>query len=72
VPTTDDMEFDLVVRRARAAGFYVNRHRNFDPCREGGDLYLMPRRKFAGDHVETLLAYTTADQIYKFLNEVGA
>jgi len=67
------MEFDLVVRRACAAGFYVNRHRNYDPCVEtGGDLYLMERRKFAGEKCETLLRYTTPDQIYKWLNAAGA
>jgi hypothetical protein len=72
MPATDEMEFDLLVRRARDAGFFVQRHKNYDPCREGGDLYLMPRRNFPAEHVESLLTYTTADEIHKFLTEVAA
>lgn len=70
MPATDDMEFDLVVKRAREAGFFVQRHRNYDPCQgNGGDLYLMPRRGDLGVHAETLLKYTTADEIHKWIYE---
>jgi hypothetical protein len=72
MPETSAMEFDLVVRRAREAGFFVQRHRDYEPLREqegGGDLYLMPQRKFRGEHVESVLKYTTSDEIHAWLHE---
>jgi hypothetical protein len=68
---TDDMEFDLLRRRAEALGYFVQRHRNYDPCMPGGDLYLAPSRRFRGEHVDTILKYATADKIHAYLNGVG-
>jgi hypothetical protein len=68
---TSEMEFDLVVRRARAAGFYVNRHKAWDPTRgDGGDLYMMPVRKFRSEQVETVLKYSTVDQVHEELGRI--
>jgi hypothetical protein len=69
MPETSPMEFDLLVRRADAAGFYVNRHRSFDPLSQRGDLYLMPKRKIPGERPDTVLKFTTADEIHKWLHE---
>jgi hypothetical protein len=69
MPATDEIEFDLLVKRARDAGYYLNRHKTYDPCLEGGDLYIMPRRRFPQEHCETLLRYATADECHEFLNE---
>lgn len=67
---TSDMEFDLVRRRADAVNCYVNRHKNFDPARGGGDLSLQPRRKFRREHVDTILGYATADEIHAELAKI--
>jgi hypothetical protein len=40
MPETEQMELDLLQRRADAVNHYVNRHRTWDPARGGGDLYL--------------------------------
>lgn len=67
----DETELDLLRRRAADLGFFVQRHRQYDPCRGGGDLYLAPKKRFPGEHVDTLLRYSTADQIHEYLNGVG-
>jgi hypothetical protein len=67
----DETEFDLLRRRAEPLGLHVQRHRTWDPARGGGDLYIMPKRRYRGEHVETYLKYSTVDEIHKFLNEVG-
>lgn len=72
MPETSEMEFDLVRRRADAVNFYVNRHKDFDPTRGTGDLYLQPRRKFRREHVNTVLGYATADQIHEALAQIEA
>jgi hypothetical protein len=64
---TNDMEFDLLRRRAANVGLYLDRHLNFDPCLPGGDLYIASRRRFRGEHVDTLLKYATVDQCHDFL-----
>ena len=67
------MEFDLLVRRAQAAGYYVNRHKNWDPTRGTGELYLQRAKKFRNEHAETLAqANATADQIHAALSKLGA
>lgn len=71
MPETDEIEFDLLVRRAADLGYYVQRHRNWDPMRGTGDLYLAPRRRFPGEHVDTIMKYTTADDIHAYLSRVG-
>lgn len=67
----DEVEFDLLRRRAEELGLFVQRHRNYDPCRGTGDLYLMPKRRFRSERVETILKYATVDECHAFLNEVG-
>jgi hypothetical protein len=58
------MEFDLLVRRARIVGMYVNRHRNWNPITDtGGDLYLMERKTSKNPKPPTLLKFATADEI---------
>jgi hypothetical protein len=67
---TSDMELDLLRRRADAANCYVNRHRQWDPARGGGDLYLMEKKKFRGHHAETIMRYATPDQVHRCLARI--
>jgi hypothetical protein len=67
---TDDMELDLLQRRARACNHYVNRHKLASPM--GGDLYLQPAKKFRSEHVETLVRYATADEVHAELGRIEA
>jgi hypothetical protein len=67
---TSDMELDLLRIRADAAGCYVGRHRNWDPARGGGDLFLQWRRKFRNAPLETILKYATPDAINQRLAEI--
>lgn len=60
---TSEMELGLLQRRARSMGFYCNKHREFDPARGTGDLYLMPAKRFRTERVPTLMSYATAEQI---------
>ncbi len=66
---TDELEFDLTKRRCEREGFYLGRHKNFDPAMGGGDLYLMPKQKFGGERNPSLLSYATSDQIHRYLND---
>ena len=66
---TDDLEFELTRRRCEREGFYLGRHKNFDPVMGGGDLYLMPRKKFGDQRNPSLLTYSTPEQIHRYLNE---
>jgi hypothetical protein len=69
---TSQIDFDLVVRRARDAGMYVNRHKSWGPFDSGGDLYLMPRKRFRDEKVQTILKYATADQVHEELARIEA
>jgi len=70
---TDEMELDLVQRRADAAGYYVNRHRQWDATRGTGDLYMQRKKKFRGDpNGESIMRYSTADQIHAELGRIEA
>jgi hypothetical protein len=64
---TDQMELDLLQKRADACGMYCNRHRTWDPVRGGGDLYLQPKKKFRGDVNGDICRYATPDQITRHL-----
>jgi hypothetical protein len=65
------MEFDLVQRRADAANYYIQRHKNWDPTRGNGDLYLQHKKKFRGDpNGESILRFATADEIHRKLGEL--
>jgi len=67
---TPEIEFDLVVRRARDAGMYCNRHKNWSPLDSGGDLYLMPKRKHKDDKVPTILKFATCEQVHQELARI--
>ena len=67
---TDEMELDLLRRRADACGMYVNRHKEWDPNRGNGDLYLQRKKKFRYERNEDVLRYATADQIHNALCEI--
>jgi len=64
------MELDLLRMRADAAGCYVNRHKQWDPARGDGQLYLQAKRKFRGERTADLLRYATADQIHAELTKI--
>jgi hypothetical protein len=64
VAETPAMDFDLLVRRARVCGMYVNRHRDWNPLTDtGGDLYLMERRTARNPKPPTLLKFASAEEI---------
>jgi len=65
---TDELEFELTARRCEREGFYLGRHRNYDPAQGGGDLYLMPKQKFRDQRNPSLLSYATSDEVHAFLN----
>lgn len=72
---TDAIEFDLLVKRGGALGLYVQRHKQYDPCAPGGDLYVQEQRgRFlrAGGvgNPPSLLRYATAEQVHEFLQRM--
>ena len=46
---TSEMELDLLQRRARELNFWIGRHVHYDPTVGGGDLYIMNKRRHAGE-----------------------
>jgi hypothetical protein len=66
---TDDLEFELTRRRCEREGFYLGRHKVFDPAQGGGDLYLMPKQKFRDQRNPSLLSYATPDEVHAYLND---
>lgn len=69
---TDEIELDLLRRRADASNYYVNKHKGWDPTRGNGDLYLQRKVKFRTEPKETILRFSTAEQIHAKLTELGA
>ncbi len=69
---TPQMELELLQRRAEASNYFVQRHKYWDPSRGTGDLYLQRKRKFRGEHVDTLMRYATADEIHAELGRIEA
>jgi hypothetical protein len=68
---TDQMELDLLQKRADACGMYCNRHRTWDPARGGGDLYLQRKKKFRGDpNGESLVRFATPDRVHRHLARI--
>jgi hypothetical protein len=65
---TDEIELDLLQRRARACNHYVNRHKAASPM--GGDLYLQPAKRFRSEDVETLVRFATAKEIHAGLAQI--
>jgi len=67
-----DMELDLLRRRAVVAGsgYYVDRHKDWDPAQGNGELYLAHKRRSRNEHVATVLSYATPDQVHAKLGEI--
>jgi hypothetical protein len=72
---TDEISFDLLVKRGAALGLFVQRHRTYDPCAPGGDLYVMEQRGRwlrAGNtgNPPSLLRYADAETVHEFLMQM--
>lgn len=66
---TSELEFELTRRRAEREGYFVERHRHYDPAQSPGDLYIQHIRKFRGEKMQSLLSYATSDEIHRYLND---
>ena len=69
---TSDQDFDLLVMRGKALGLFVQRHRYYDPCRPGGDLYVTELkgrwlRMGKTGNPPSILKFATADTVSNFL-----
>lgn len=72
---TDQITFDLLRARAANRGFHLQRHKVWDPCARGGDLYIMEQkaRWLRGGNTgnpPSLMRYATAEQVSDFLRKV--
>ena len=67
--STDPEELELLQRRAAALGLYCNEHKNYDPCRGGGPLFVIEKRKSRGQECETFLKYATPEQCWEFFKD---
>ena len=70
----DQREYDAVRNFAWASGFFAQVHKSFDPLlaapeRKNAFWYLQRRKKFGGEHENTILKYSTAEEIYAWINE---
>jgi hypothetical protein len=68
---TDDDIYTLN-NMARPLGFFVGRHRAFDPAMGGGQFYLMPKKQHPDERVKTLIKYKTFAEIEEFLQKAAA
>lgn len=64
--SVDAEELEFLQRRAAALGLYCNEHKNFDPCRGTGSLFVVPIRKFRNEHRPSLIKYATPAQCWEF------
>lgn len=69
MPETSEMEFDLLAIRARAVDMIVRRHRDYDPCIGGGDLYLEPKER-AGIREPAILTFANEDEVHAALARI--
>jgi hypothetical protein len=67
--SVDDEELELLQRRASGLNLYCNEHLNYDPCRGGGPLFVIEKRKYRGQQCETFLKYATPEQCSEFFEE---
>lgn len=68
---TPQMELELLQRRAKASGHYVNRHQWWDPTRGNGDLYMSRAKRVRTDPAEPwLMRYATATAIHARLTKI--
>jgi hypothetical protein len=65
----DEAEIDLLKRNADALGLYVNVHRDFDPCRGNGPLYVQHKLRHHSEPRVTLLKYASIEQVWQFLGD---
>ena len=65
----DEVEIDLLKRRARELGLYLNEHKAWDPTLGNGSLYIMPARTRKSEHVDSLAKFLTIEQAWQFLHE---
>jgi hypothetical protein len=72
----EQLEYDALRNFAWSLGFFAQVHRNFDPLRqrpgrENACWYLQRSKKFGGrlEHEQSILRYSTAEEIYAWLNE---
>lgn len=65
----DDKEYWSLVDAGRRLGFFVGRHKFFDPAMGGGEFFVTRRRQ-QGDpkKLPTIMKYATAGEITDFLN----
>ena len=73
------LEYDALRNFARALGFHAQIHQGFDRLRaasgrEEAFWYLQRSKKFSGrlEHEPTILKFSTAEEIYAWLNEYRA
>lgn len=69
MPETSEIEFDWLKIRARNVDMIVRRHKDYDPVRGGGDLYLEPKEA-AGIREPAILTYATEDQVHAALAQI--
>jgi hypothetical protein len=68
------LEYDLVKNFAWHHGFFAQVHKNFNPLlaapgRENAFWYLQRRKKFGNEHEQSILKYSTAEEVYAWINE---
>jgi len=74
-PELDEaLEYDALRNFAWNHGFFAQVHRKFNPLlqrpgREHACWYLQRSKKLGGEHEPTILKYSTAAEIYDWINE---
>lgn len=63
----DVEELELMRRKADALGLYVNEHRQYDPCRSNGPLYVADKKKHHTDRPVTHLRYASPQMVWDLL-----
>jgi hypothetical protein len=64
--STDPEELELLQRRAAGLNLYCNEHLHYDPCRGGGPLFVIEKRRYAGQQTKTFVKYGTPEQCWEF------
>jgi hypothetical protein len=68
--TDDDrIELDLLKRNADSLGLYINEHRDFDPCRGNGSLYVQHKLRHRSEPRITLLKWASIEQVWQFIGD---
>jgi hypothetical protein len=69
MPETSEIEFDWLKIRARNVDMFVGRHKDYDPVRGGGDLFLEVKER-AGIREPAVLTYANEDEIHAALAKI--